>query len=288
MNHKDTKLPPGLYLVGTPLGRARDITLHALDVLASADVLVAEDTRTLRKLLEIHGVPLKNRRIIAYHDHSGAKEREFVLDFVRNAHSVAYASEAGMPLIADPGYQLVATARKEGLLATSAPGATAATTALAISGLPSDKFLFHGFLPAAKIARKEALTQYHDLPATLVFYESPGRLTDCLVDMQDVFGTDRQAAVCRELTKKFEEVIKGSLGDILANVSARTIKGEIVILVAPPTTSQTDPKEVETALINALETMRVKDAADNVAGAFNLPRRDIYQLALTLKEKTKT
>ena len=283
MNHKLVKLEAGLYLVATPLGSARDITLRALDILASADVLAAEDTRTARKLLDIHGVPLEGRRIIAYHDHSNAGDRQRVLNNINEGKSVAYISEAGTPLIADPGYQLVRDARQANMPVLSAPGPTACIAALTIAGLPTDQFHFAGFLPPQQTARQKSLVELMPLRATLVLYESPKRLNALLADIEFVGGSERNVAVCRELTKKFEDVQIGPVNTLRAFYEAKPAKGEIVVLIGASEDAKVDEIELEAALVQAMLSLRVKDAADVVAGAYGLPRREIYQMALRLQ-----
>ncbi|WP_170445621.1 16S rRNA (cytidine(1402)-2'-O)-methyltransferase [Ruegeria arenilitoris] len=282
MNFQKVRLAGGLYFVATPIGTARDITLRALDVLASADVIAAEDTRSLRRLMEIHGVPLEGRRILAYHDHSGTAAREKLIAELSQGKSVAYASEAGMPLIADPGYDLGKKAAEAGFSVTCAPGASAVVTALTLAGLPTDAFFFAGFLPNAYGARRTRIEALRDVPGTLVFYESPKRLGACLSDLAQVLGGERQAAICRELTKKFEEVRRGSLAELSEQYRDATVKGEIVLLVDRAHSQAVNDSDVEEALRQALETHSVRDAADLVSRMYDLPRRPIYQKALQL------
>lgn len=277
------QLPAGLYFVATPIGTARDITLRALDTLASADVLAAEDTRTLRRLMEIHGVKLAGRRIVAYHDHNGASVRPALLRAIGEGKSVAYASEAGTPLVADPGYQLARAAIDAGLPVTSAPGPSAMIAALTIAGLPTDRFLFAGFPPAAKGARASWLKELAGVPASLVIYESAKRINRTLDEMVTLLGEERQAAVCRELTKRFEEVLRGTLAELSAQLVDRTLKGEIV-LVVDRARNEISAESMEDALAVALKDMSVKDAASVVAEALGLPRRQVYQAALRLGE----
>jgi 16S rRNA (cytidine1402-2'-O)-methyltransferase len=272
----------GLHLVSTPIGAARDITLRALDILAGADVLAAEDTRTLRHLMEIHGVALGGRLILPYHDHNGAEMRPRIMGFLAEGRSVAYASEAGTPLVADPGFQLARAAIAEGHKVLAAPGASAVLCALTVSGLPSDRFLFAGFLPPKSQARKVALRELADVPATLVYYESPNRIAATLADMVDIFGAERQAALCRELTKKFEEIRRDSLGVLAQQLQEADVKGEIVLLIDRAEKKAPTRDDVESALRNALLTLSSKDAASAVAEAFGLPRRDVYQMALAI------
>lgn len=281
MNHKIVHLPSGLYFVATPIGTARDITLRALDVLASADMIAAEDTRSLRKLMEIHGVPLNGRQIVAYHDHSGAGARARLLAALEEGQSVAYASEAGMPLIADPGYDLSRAAAEAGHLVTVAPGASAALAALTLAGLPTDAFFFAGFLPNASGARRKRLEELAAVPGTLVFYESPKRIAASLRDMAAVLG-DRPAALCREITKKFEEVRRDSLLTLAEGLDQAPVKGEIVVLVDRTRGVSVSDGDLDSDLRAALKDNSVKDAASIVAEMHNLPRRKIYQLALDM------
>ena len=275
-------LSPGLYFVATPIGTARDITLRALDILASADVIAAEDTRTAKHLMRIHGVPLGDRPVIAYHDHSGADMRGRIVQMISDGKSVAYASEAGTPLVADPGFQLSRAVIEAELPLIGAPGPSAVLAALTVSGLPTDKFMFAGFAPTAKGARKKWLTELAGLQATLVLYESPKRLYALLTDLVQTFGEGRQAVVCRELTKKFEEVVRAPLAQLAEAFEDRAVKGEIVVLVDRAPAPVADEASLEEALRDALKSQSVKDAATDVAEALNLPRRQVYQMALKL------
>ena len=281
MNAKTVNLEAGLYFVATPIGTARDITLRALDILASADVLAAEDTRSMRRLMDIHGIALGDRPLISYHDHNGARARPKLMQFLAQGRSVAYASEAGTPLIADPGYDLSKEAAEAGYLVTSAPGPTAIATALTLAGLPTDKFLFAGFLPNSKSARISAIEALREVPATLVFYESPKRVGAMLVDCLNVLG-DRPAAVCRELTKKFEEVRRGHLSELAQSIKDKPPKGEIVVIIDRAGQSIVNTVDLEADLRDALGRMTVRDASEMVAGAHGLARRKVYQMALAL------
>lgn len=284
MNHQKVSLAPGLYFLATPIGTARDITLRALDILASADVIAAEDTRSLRRLMEIHGVPLEGRRIIAYHDHSGPAARAHLIEALRQGHSVAYASEAGMPLIADPGYDLGRAAAEAGFAVTVAPGPSAALAALTLAGLPSDAFFFSGFLPNAANARRTRLEALRDIPGTLIFYESPKRVEASLADMAEVLGGERSAALCRELTKKFEEIRRGTLAELAEGAREDPPRGEIVILVDRSHSAPVNASDIESDLRAALQDHSVRDAADLVARMHGQKRREVYQLALQLSK----
>lgn len=283
-----TPLAEGLYLVATPIGAARDITLRALDILASADVLVAEDTRTLRHLMEIHGVKLGGRPLWAYHDHNGAEMRPRILRALADGKSVAYTSDAGTPVVADPGYQLARAAIAAGLPVTAAPGPSAAIMALSISGLPSDRFMFAGFPPAQAGARARWLTEIGTVPATLVIYESPKRIYRLLGELCDTWGEDREAAICRELTKRFEEVRRGTLAGLRDGLADTQLKGEIALVVGRPLAVVADAADIDAALRDALGRLRVKDAAEEVANALGLPKREVYQRALALKDEDAT
>ncbi|WPZ22207.1 16S rRNA (cytidine(1402)-2'-O)-methyltransferase [Sulfitobacter faviae] len=282
MKFDKTELTPGLYFVGVPIGTARDITLRALDTLASADLLAAEDTRSLRRLMEIHGVPLDGRKVLALHDHSGTSVQERLIAAIREGKSVAYASEAGMPLIADPGFELSRAAAEAGVMQTCAPGPSAVLTALALGALPTDAFFFAGFLPNSKSARIAALEKLRDVPGTLVFYESPKRLGAMLRDAATALGAGRKAAMCRELTKKFEEIQRDTLENLAEVYQAKAPKGEVVVLIDRSRSDSVNHLDLETDLQRALTDMSMRDAVDLVAQAHGLPRRQVYQAALAL------
>jgi len=284
MKFDQRPLSAGLYFVATPIGTARDITLRGLDILNSADLIAAEDTRTARKLMELHGVPLGQRQVIAYHDHSGQPAATRIADAIRAGQSVAYVSEAGTPLVADPGYELGRAVIEAGLPVTAAPGPSAVLAALTVSGLPTDRFLFIGFLPSGKVQRETEIANLRDLPFTLVFYESPKRVQEMLNSLRDILGGDRSVAVCRELTKKFEEVTRGTLDQVAAIYDDKSVKGELVVVVGRSGAVEVSDTDVETALREAMTTMRVKDAATVVAGALGLPRRQVYQIALAMEK----
>lgn len=284
MNHAGTgPLEPGLYMVATPIGTARDITLRALDILATADVLAAEDTRTLRHLMEIHAIPLGDRPLLAYHDHNGPRMRPRLMAALAEGKSVAYASEAGTPLVADPGYQLTRAAIEAGHKLRSAPGPSAVLAALTVAGLPTDRFLFAGFPPQQAGARKTFLEDLAAIPATVALFEAPKRVHRILDELADTFGTERQAAVCRELTKKFEEVRRGTLGQIRDDIGDAAIRGEVVILIDRARAAPTDEAALDRALTEALSRRTLKDAVAEVAAGLGLPRRVVYQAALALE-----
>ncbi len=278
--------PPGLHLIATPIGTARDITLRALDLLAGADMLVAEDTRSLRHLMEIHAIPLRGRRVLAYHDHNGAKMRPVILSALEAGKSVVYASEAGTPLVADPGFQLARAVIAGGFDLHAAPGPSAALAALTVAGLPSDRFCFLGFAPPQASARRKFIAEAATIPATLIFYESPKRINQLLEALCDGLGADREAALCRELTKKHEEVLRMPLGALADALRARSLKGEIVLLVDRGKDRVADAQTLDAALTEALDEMRLKEAVAHVSQSLGLPRRQVYQAALA-KEKAE-
>lgn len=280
MNHQTVALPAGLHIVATPIGSARDITLRALDILSSADILVAEDTRSLKKLLTLHGVPVGQRPIWSYHDHSSDKVCDRIVAEVRAGHSVAYASEAGTPLVSDPGFDLVRAIAGEGGLVNTAPGPSAVLAALTLAGLPTDRFAFLGFLPPKTGARMRMLTTFAPVPATLVIYEAPRRVQHTLADLCDSLGGDRTAALCREMTKRFEEIIRAPLAELRDLLEERDLKGECVIVVGPPTVQMADPRDVDRALAEALSRGSLRDAATEIAEMFGVPRKDVYARAL--------
>ncbi len=273
-------LAPGLWLVATPIGAARDVTLRALDVLAQAEVLAAEDTRSLRHLMQIHGLSPGGRPLLAYHDHNGARMRPRLLAALAEGKSLAYASEAGTPLVADPGYQLVRAALAAGHAVHAVPGASAVLAALAVAGLPTDRFAFLGFPPAASGARRAYLAEAAAIPATCIFYESPRRVARLLAEMVPVFGAGRAAVVCRELTKRHEEVLRGSLGELAERFAGREVKGEVVVLTDRPAAAAVAADDLEAALDMALEEDSLRAAVDRVAAELGLPRRQVYQTAL--------
>lgn len=282
------RLEPGLHMIATPIGAARDITLRALDILASADVLAAEDTRSLRHLMEIHGVPLGGRPLWAYHDHNGAAVRPRILAALADGRSVAYASEAGTPLVADPGYQLARAVVAGCHTLRAAPGPSAVLAALAVSGLPSDRFLFAGFPPATAGARAAFLAELAVVPATVILFESPKRVMRTLIELGQSFGDGREAVVCRELTKRFEEVTRGTLGSLAGDFAGRDVKGEIVLVIGRPLPVVVAEGDIDVALRLALGQQSVKVAAAEVAASLGLPRRDVYQRALRIADEGGT
>ena len=275
-------LDAGLYIVATPIGKLLYISLRSIDTLRAADEVLAEDTRVARRLLEAHNV---NAKLSPYHDHNGAKRRPEILNKLEQGGVIALISDAGTPLVSDPGWKLSREALDAGHKVFPIPGASALLAGLVASGLPSDRFMFCGFLPPKSAARRKAAAELAHVPGTLVFYETGPRLADCLADCVEDFGGDRDAAISRELTKLFEETKRGSLQELAAHYAEQGgPKGEIVMLIGPPTREAITDDVIEAALKDALKSQSVKHAAADVAATFNLPKREIYQKALTLKD----
>ncbi|WP_134679411.1 16S rRNA (cytidine(1402)-2'-O)-methyltransferase [Paracoccus ravus] len=273
-----------LFLVATPIGSARDITLRALDVLNTADVLAAEDTRNLRHLLDIHGIPLRGRRMIAYHDHNAERAKPAILHALEQGLSVAYASDAGTPLVADPGYRLAREVTEAGLTVRALPGPSAALAGLSVSGLPSDRFLFVGFSPSAAGARRKWVESWSSVEATVICFESPRRVRQLLENICET-EPNRTAVICRELTKKFEEVMRGTVAELRDQIPAEGLRGEVVVLFGHPEPREIGEDDLRAALAGLLGDMPVKEAASQVAARFDLPRREIYALAVAMKKE---
>jgi len=266
-------------VTATPIGNARDITLRALDALAACDAIAAEDTRVTSKLLAIHGIA---RPLFAYNDHNAAGARPKLLKRLREGQRIVLVSDAGTPLVSDPGYRLVREALAEGIAVHALPGPSALLAALALAGLPTDRFLFAGFLPPRSGARRSALLELRDLRATLIFFESAQRLSESLADMADVLGP-REAAVGRELTKLHEDMRRGDLASLASSYTAPP-KGEITLVVAPPKEAAPDLARADGLLDKALQFMPVRAASDLLAEALDLPRHALYERALAKRK----
>jgi 16S rRNA (cytidine1402-2'-O)-methyltransferase len=276
-----SKPAPGLYLVATPIGNARDITLRALDTLRAADLIACEDTRVTRTLLALYGI---SATVIACHDYNEVAVAGRIVAAIAAGQVVALVSDAGMPLVSDPGYRVVRATIDAGLPMTVVPGPSAPLAALALAGLPGERFLFGGFLPARATARREAIAALAAVPATLIFFEAPHRLAESLADLAALLGP-RPAAVARELTKKFEEIRRDRLDALALHYGkAGPPRGEIVLVIGPPG-PQAAPAaaDIDDALRLALRDTGVREAAAEVASRFGLPRREVYGRALALK-----
>jgi 16S rRNA (cytidine1402-2'-O)-methyltransferase len=272
-------MPPGLYIVATPIGNLQDITLRALEVLKRADLIACEDTRESGKLLSAYGI---KKPTLSYNDHNGAHRRPQILEALREGKMVALVSDAGTPLISDPGYKLVKEAQAQGFYVTVIPGASSVMAALCLSGLPTDQFFFAGFLPPKSEACRKEIQSLANLSATLVLFESPKRLEKTLALLYDVLG-NREAAVVREITKLYEETRKAPLSELIAHYKAHgEPKGEVVLVIEPAGEKQTDVADIESKLSLLLATHSVKEAASIVAEETSRPRKEIYSLALEL------
>jgi 16S rRNA (cytidine1402-2'-O)-methyltransferase len=279
-----SKLPQSLYVVATPIGNLGDISLRALWTLMHVDYIACEDTRLSGGLLSRYGI---KKPLISYHDHNADKMRPQILQKLSAGESIALISDAGMPLIADPGFKLVRDCREAGHTVTVIPGANAALTALAGSGLATDHFYFAGFLPPKQSARKKAIEELAAIQSTLIFYEAPQRLGDCLADLAKLLGATRPAAVARELTKMFEETITSTLGELAEHYKEQKPKGEIVIIVGPPERKAltVDTSEIDVKLKETLHLLSLRDAVAAVSDATGARKSEVYARALWLKGK---
>ncbi len=274
-------LGTGLYLVATPIGNLGDITLRALAVLARVDVIFAEDTRHSLRLLSHFAI---SSRLQSYHEHNAGRQRPKIIAALERGERVALISDAGTPLVSDPGFKLVRDVVVAGFPVFSLPGPSASLCALSVSGLPTDAFLFAGFLPAKAGARAARLSALERVEATLIFFEAPSRVGDLLKELKEVFG-NRQAVVARELTKLHEQVIRGSLDVLLERLEDMPLKGECVVLVAPPESREVKDEDIEQRLVTCLDKMSLRDAAREVAQEFDVAKGRVYDLGLRLKNQ---
>jgi 16S rRNA (cytidine1402-2'-O)-methyltransferase len=275
-------LAPGLHVVATPIGNLGDITIRALSTLAAADLVACEDTRVTRVLTRHYGI---DTPLLPYHEHNAAEQRPKLLAALAEGRAVALVSDAGTPLVSDPGYRLVEEALAAGHKVVPIPGASAVLAALVAAGLPTDTFLFAGFLPPKEVGRRKRLAELAAVPGSLVFFESPQRLAASLADMEAVLG-DRPAAVARELTKAFETIRRGTLSALAAQFAGEPApKGEIVVVVGAPLEKAVAAEDVDALLVSLLATRSVRESADEAATLTGLSRRDLYQRALALKDR---
>ena len=273
-------LAPGLYLVATPIGNLTDITLRALSVLSRADVIYCEDTRHSRTLTAHFGI---TTHLTAYHEHNASRERPKILAQLGGKRSIALISDAGTPVISDPGYKLVRDALDAGHHVESLPGANAALVALTSSGLPTDAFTFAGFLPNKSAARRTRILELQAVPSTLIFYEAPSRIPESLADLAAVLGP-RPAAVARELTKRFETIQRGTLATLATAASELEPRGEYVILVGPPVSAEITDDTIEQRLESLLDTLSLRDAVKTVSAALDVPKSRVYDIGLKLRD----
>jgi 16S rRNA (cytidine1402-2'-O)-methyltransferase len=279
--HLEAELAPGLYVVSTPIGNLGDISLRAIAVLARADAVLCEDTRHSRTLLSHFGIGTPAR---PYHEHNAAKERPRVLADLTAGQRIALISDAGTPLVSDPGWKLVREAIDAGHRVEALPGASATLSALAVGGLPTDAFLFAGFLPPKSVGRRARIVELSAVPATLVFFEAPSRVAEAIADLAAVLGS-RPAALARELTKMHEEVRRAPLDQLAAELDGVAIKGEAVILVGPPQETEVTDDVISARLVPALEEMSLRDAAKAVADALGVPKSRVYDLGLRTRKE---
>jgi 16S rRNA (cytidine1402-2'-O)-methyltransferase len=281
----DAKKPAsGLYIVSTPIGNLKDITLRALEILSFADVVFCEDTRVSKKLMDAYGI---KQSLKVYNDHSGDRDRRALISLLSKGKIVVLISDAGTPLISDPGYKLVKEVRDEGFDLFSIPGPSAAIAAISASGLPSDTFTFLGFLPTKVGDKKKLLNKHSSSGATVVLYESAKRIKATLATIEEVYGKNTEVVVAREITKKFEEFIKGSVAEVAKKLATKILKGEIVLLIAPREIVVASDEDIEQELQKRLKKESVKDAVAAVADMYALPKKKIYNLALAIKDGGK-
>jgi len=278
------RLAPGLHIVATPIGNLADITIRALAALAGADLIACEDTRITRKLVDRYGIETP---LTPYHDHNAEKARPVLLRRLTEGAAVALVSDAGTPLISDPGFKLVRAAQDAGLPVMALPGPSSVLAALTVSGLPTDQFLFAGFLPPKQSARRTRIAELARIPSTLVLFETGPRLAEALADLAAIMGP-REAAICRELTKLHEEVRHGNLETLAQTCGEEETRGEFVLVIAPPPeAAMPSAEDTETLLRQALSRVSLKDAVAEVAVATGLPRRELYQRALALAKEAR-
>ena len=278
------EVDPGLYVVSTPIGNLGDISIRALGILAGCDRILCEDTRVTRVLLDRYAI---RNPLGTYHEHNANTKRPGILADLEAGRSIALVSDAGTPLLSDPGFRLVGEALEQGVRVTPVPGASALLAALVAAGLPTDAFFFGGFLPPKRGPRKKRLTELKAVPGSLIFYESPKRLAAALTDMKEILGGERLVAVARELTKAFETVRRGTLGSLASTYGGEAPpRGEIVIVIGPPADTNDGAIDLDDLLLDLLGEQSVRSAADEAAALTGLPRRQVYQRALALKSGT--
>lgn len=281
----NTQLEAGLYLLSTPIGNKGDITLRTLEVLTECDIIVSEDTRIAKKLLSMYKISLSGRKLVNYSDNITPYARKKILESIKDGKVVAMISDAGSPLISDPGYKLVSEVINIGANLVSLPGASSVLTALTLSGLPTNKFYFYGFLPVKKSKRSDELEKIKYYNSTIIFFESSKRLNPMLRSIGEIFGEEHLVAVCREMTKKFEEVQRGPLMDILTEFERReSIKGEIVVVVGPASTKNITEKQIEGYLLTELKNKSVKDSVEFLSKTLSISKKVLYDRALRIKK----
>ncbi len=273
----------GIYIVATPIGNLKDISSRAVETLEQADVIACEDTRVTKKLLSLLNINLK-KTFISLHDHNEDEQLLKVIELVKEGKSVAQVSDAGCPLISDPGYKLIRHCKEEGIYYCTIPGPCALICALQLSGLPTNSFMFSGFVPNKDKARFDAFNKVKNIDTTLIFYETANRIVKTLHVVAEVFGS-REISVAREITKIYEECVNGTAEELISHFTENEPKGEMVLMIAPPIEQETSLKEVEQALQQELAKSSLKTAVKTIVATYGLNKNDVYSLALRLKEK---
>lgn len=273
----------GLYIIATPIGNLGDISPRAKEILSEAPVIACEDTRVSKKLFTLLGISL-DRKFISYEDHSEEQKSQYIADLINQGNAVALISDAGSPLISDPGYKLVRLCRTQNIYVTAIPGACAVITALQLSGLPTNRFMFAGFIPNKDKARQDLFNELKNINTTLVFYETAPRLLKTLEQAAEIFGA-REIAIARELTKMYEEAVGGSFAEVIAHFEQNEPKGEFVLMIAPPAEKHNTIADVREILQKRLRQTSLKTAVKEITAAYNLNKNEVYALALELKDE---
>ena len=282
----ETNLKAGLYLLSTPIGNRGDITIRTLEILKECDLIVSEDTRVARKLLSMYQISLDGRNLVSYSDNSNSYARRKIVESIHNSKSVALISDAGSPLISDPGYKLVCEVISSGADVHSIPGPSSVISALSLSGLPCDKFYFHGFLSSREKKILEELERLRDYSCTAIVFESSRRLIKTLKYIGRIFGQKHLVSVCREMTKKFEEIRRGTVVELLEEFDSREkVKGEVVLVIGPKTFHKMDSVQIDKYLHYELQTRSVKDTVEILSKTLSLSKRVLYDRALVIKNK---
>ncbi len=273
----------GLYIISTPIGNLQDISPRALDILREAEIIACEDSRVSKKLFALLGISL-NKKFISYEDHSEEQKAQYIVDLIEQGNAIALISDAGSPLISDPGYKLVRLCRKQNVYVTAVPGACAVITALQLSGLPTNRFMFAGFIPNKDKARTDLFAELKNIDTTLVFYETAPRLLKTLATAFEVFA-DREIAVARELTKMYEETVCGSFTEVINHFEQNEPKGEFVLMIAPPAEKQNSVADIREILRKRLQETSLKTAVKEITEQYKLNKNEVYALALELKDE---
>lgn len=276
-------LKNGLYIISTPIGNLQDISPRALDILREAKIIACEDSRVSKKLFALLGISL-NKKFISYEDHSEEQKAQYIIDLINQGNIVALISDAGSPLISDPGYKLVHLCRKQDIYVTAIPGACAVITALQLSGLPTNRFMFAGFIPNKDKARQDLFNELKDITTTLVFYETAPRLLKTL-DNASVIFDGREIAVARELTKMYEETVNGSFDEVIHHFEQNEPKGEFVLMIAPPLEKQNSLTDIKDILRNKMQETSLKTAVKEISEQYKFNKNEVYALALELKNE---